>query len=258
MLDSESGNQSPDPLATPSQHPPSETSPPSFFARFFRLFTSPGTVFALPRSTTLWVAPLIILCLLQMAQAILLHDLIQQKSIAVLSANDHLSEEQKEKMIDQMRVAQENTGVFIGQQVGGLVTVLIFTYLVPALLYLLGLNFVLGARARFSEVFSVVIFTGLIYIPKELLRIPLILAKHSLEVFTSPAAFVPADSFLLRFVCNLFDIFDLYRLFLLAAGFAVITQLPIRKTAYPVVAVWLLWAIAGIGCMLSPVGQFMR
>ena len=100
-------------------------------------------------------------------------------------------------------------------------------------------------------------FSGLIQIPRELIRLPLMLAKGSVEVYTSPAAFAATDNRAVIYGLQMFDLFDLYRLVVLAMGLAVVSALPVRRAAYPVLVIWLLFGLAGVGCALSPIGQYM-
>jgi hypothetical protein len=237
--------------------PSEQDRPPSILARFGRLFTAPQKAFVPPRTRALWLVPLVVLSLVQVTEALLLQDLYKQKMVQNLSQNEKIPEEQRAKIVEQMQGSTNGNARIILGQVAGVASSVAIAYLLPALLYLLGLNFVMGGAAKFREVFTVVVFSNLVSLPREIIRLPLMLAKGSVDIYTSPAAFIASGGKALTFALNLFDVFELYRLFLLMAGFAVITALPLRKTAFPVILVWVLYGLLGVGCMLSPIGQFM-
>lgn len=245
------------PAITPGEPPP-ESPAPGILTRFLRLFSSPFRAFVRPRTKALWLVPLIVMSLFQIMQGVLLRDLVQEKVLSSISQNDRIPEEQKEKILEQMEGSMGSPMQLALQQAGGAAGTWLLVYVVPALLFMLGLNFVLGAHVRFRDVFSVVAFSALVLLPRDLIRVPLMLAKGSLDVYTSPAALVSPDSTALVFALNLFDVFELYRLFVVAAGFVTLTGFALRKTLFPVVVVWLLYGLIGVGCMLSPLGQYMR
>jgi hypothetical protein len=206
----------------------------------------------------MWLVPLVALSLLQITQSLLLRDLYMARVRSSIESNENIPETQKEKVLQGMEESTAEPGREVLQVLSGVAGFWVVAYLIPAALYLLGLNFVLGGRARFRDVFAVTAFAGLIQIVREAIRIPLILSKASLDVYTGPAALAAGGNNALVAGLNMFDVFELYRLVLLALGFAAITAMPARRTAYPVVIVWLLYGLAGVGCMLSPIGKFMR
>jgi hypothetical protein len=232
--------------------------PPGIWQRIVALFSAPRKAFALPWTSSMWTVPLVIVSLAGVTQGVLLRPLSNERARATIENSQRIPEEQKEQMLERIEAGQNSPAGQIGPPIAILVGTWLLAYLLPAVLYLFGLNFVLGARARFWEVFTVTAFSGLILVVREVVRVPVMLAKHSLDVYTSPAALVNPDNTALVYGLNIFDVFDIYRLIVLAIGLAVLTGLPLKRAGFPVLVVWLLYAVAGLGCVLSPLGQFMR
>ncbi len=244
------------PIVPTAPGAPGRAVAPSILQRFFWLFSSPRKAFQPPLTVSVWLIPLIALSLVQISQTYLLRDLMQEHTKAAIEQNEKIPEDQKAQIID--RLSQPpSPAAEIAQALGGVIALCLLGFALTALLYMLGLNFVLGARARFAEIFAITALSGLVTLPRELLRLPLMLSKHSLYVYTSPAAFVSPDQGVLSAGLNMFDVFELYRLVLLAVGFSVLTALPVRRTAYPVVAVWLFYGLLYVGCKASPLGQWI-
>jgi hypothetical protein len=204
---------------------------------------------------SVWITALVILTVLQMSQAWLLKDLVQEEMRAGIARSEAVPEEQKDVILQRMEETYATPAAYVRQSLFGAAGNVVLSYLLPAALYLLVLNFVLGARASFREVLAVTAFSNLIVIVRDLIRVPIILAKSNLYVFLSPAAFADPENRALIWALDRFDLFALYRLGLLALGFAAIAGLAPRRAAIPVVIVWLLVGLAGVGFMLSPIGR---
>lgn len=245
---------SPFPGAVPPR-PPGGGAPPGLFARFGRLFTSPRTAFHPPLGRAVWLVPLSLLALMQLSQGYLLRDLTREQFISGIERSERLTEEQRQTMITQMESAFEDPQRLLLQSLWGVMGAMLVSYVLTAALYHLGINFGLGGRVRFGETLGVTAFTGLVFLVREAIRLPLMLSKETLYVFTGPAAFVDPENRLLITLCDRLDLFSLFRLVLLAYGLASISGLRVSRTVIPVLAVWALAGILGVLFMLSPVGR---
>jgi len=229
--------------------------PPSLLERFVRLFTSPVRAWTPPLGRSVWIAALILLAAGQFAQGWLLRDLVREQMLDNIRQSEQMSEAQKDEILGRMEEGYASSGRYLQQILMGVVGSLLVAYLIPAGLYLFGLNFGLGARARFEEVFAVTTFSALVLLVRDLIRIPLMLSRETLYVFVSPAALVDPSNRALVWGLDRLDLFGLYRLLLLALGFAAITRMRATRAAIPVVAVWLLVGLLGIAFMRSPLGR---
>jgi len=207
------------------------------------LYSAPRRAFSPPLTHSTWIVALAVLFVVLFAQAVLVRDLVAEKQRPFIESNDRIPEERKEEILARMQ-SPENYAVL---SVIGTVVQLLFGYIIPALLFLFGLNFVLASSTTFKEVLSVTSLCGLALIPGDLLRTPLMLAKGTLDVYTSPAAFADPNNLPLVFALNRFDIFELYRLVLLALGLSVLARQSTKRTAILVGIVWLIFGLIGFG-----------
>jgi hypothetical protein len=205
----------------------------------------------------MWIAPLVLLSLMQFAQGILLRDLALENMRAKIERSELVPEDQKESILRDLQPGADPPGKVVGQTLFGVATFWVIGFLVPAVLFLVGLNFVLGARASFRPVFTVAAFSGLVLLVRELLRTPIMLARDTVHVHTSPAAFLSEPSAAALAALGSFDVFELYRMVVLTFGLSAVSGVAPRRAAVPVVGVWLLYLLATVGCALSPLGQFM-
>lgn len=236
----------------------SEASPgPTLPERLLALATSPARAFRppLPRST--WVVPLVILLVVQVGHAFFLRDLYLDMQRDRIEESERIPAEQKQAILDGLDKAPASPALQILTAAGSTVAGWAIQFLLPALLYLLGLNFVLGAQLRFRDIFAVTVLSAVVYAVREVIRTPIIAAQGTVHVYTGPAALAAGGDRRLVYGLQMFDLFELYRLYLLTVGFAVVSGLPARRTAFPVVVVWLLFGLVGLGCVMSPLGEFM-
>ena len=242
----------------PFPAPPAAPGPePSLPQRFAWLWSAPRKAWTLPLAHSVWIVALIVLGVSQFGQSWLLRDLVREQMVTNIEQNDRMTEEQKTEIVARMEEGYSSDARYAGQSLLGVVTALLMMVLVPAALYLFGLNFGLGARVPFREVFAVTAFSGLITVVRDLLRTPIMLQRETLYVFVSPAALVDPNNRALVWALDRFDVFSLYRLFVLAIGLAVIARMRPQRAAIPVVAVWLLVTLVGVGFMLSPIGKLL-
>ncbi|MEO0184404.1 MAG: YIP1 family protein, partial [candidate division WOR-3 bacterium] len=120
------------------------------------------------------------------------------------------------------------------------------------LLFALLLNLfipVAGGTGSYKLVFSVVSFAALIKIPAHLLRWILIMIKHSLQVSTSLALFVPnlpVKSFAFRLLSS-FDFFIIWEMILVAMGISITNNVKKENAYILVFAIWLGSILLGVG-----------
>ncbi|MCA9730245.1 MAG: hypothetical protein KC729_21350, partial [Candidatus Eisenbacteria bacterium] len=108
------------------------------------------------------------------------------------------------------------------------------------------------------DVLGVFSLTGLVYAIREAVTIPLKLARQSLDIYTGPAALLSPDVGLIFKIAQMLDLFDLYRMFLVIVGLAVVGHVSTKRSAGVVLAFWGLWVVIQIGYYLSPLGALSR
>lgn len=103
-----------------------------------------------------------------------------------------------------------------------------------------------GPTPRFRSSLSVFAHVGLIDSIAFLFKLPLMLAKGTFHVYSSPALALPSDASdtrLFKFLDS-FDIFSLWKLWLLTLGFAIISG---RRKGEIAALVWGSWAVYVLG-----------
>ncbi len=224
--------------------------------RIFRLFTSPWEAFARPWPRNIWIVPLLFMLVVSTTQSLLLRDLALDAQVDRVSGMD-ISQAQKDAILDSIDSGSTSAAGLVIQTVLGVVFSIALWYLLPALLYMLGLSFGLGARLRYAEALGVTMLTALLHGMRELIRLPIMLINNTLHVYTGPAALADPEQRALLALLQRFDLFDIYRIFLLTIGFAAISGLSARRTLIPVLSVWLLASMIFVGAYLSPLRGYM-
>lgn len=247
-------------LSGPSTPPPPAGSPssergPSLPQRFARLFHAPRLAFTPPVAHSVWICALLVLFLVQFAQGWLLHDLTLAEQRSSFERSESFSDEQREEILKRIDEGYDSPGKIVMSSARNAAAMTALTYLLSAACFLLALNFGFGARASFREVLAVTAFSNLVAVLRELIRTPLMISQETLYVFLSPAAFVNPENRALLAALDRFDVFTLYRLALLTLGFAAITGLSPRRTAVPVLLLWLIVGLLGVAFWLSPIGK---
>jgi len=141
-------------------------------------------------------------------------------------------------------------------QFGVIPIAILIAYLAMAGIYILLGNAALGGEAKFKNVLSVVVWSGMIGIIQSIVTMYLTLTKGTtLGVTTSLAVAIPAPPIgestpIYRFLASL-DIFAIWGLILMILGFSVVFNFPRKKSSIMVVSVWAVWT-----CLVVFVGGF--
>lgn len=229
---------------------------PTFPTRLLRLFTAPRQAFAEPRGLRFWLVPLVILFAMSLAESLLLQDLYNEWVLEAVDTNPLLSEDQRNTALEALE-EQQAGGTTVGSVVqtafGALGTAAIGAFGL-GLFYLLGVNFGLAGSARYLEVVGVLGLASMLDVLRSVITLPLKLSQQTLAIHTGPAAFAP-DAGALTVILGSFDVFSLYRLFLLTVGLSVVGGVQVSRTAILVAAFWVLGTGFRLAFELSPLGS---
>lgn len=227
--------------------PPGEALP--LGTRIARLFSAPSKAFFPPFSSAMWILPIVIASLFQVGEALLLKDLYSAemtKQMESFFENREVPDEQREKILARMEEGESGSALVI-QGLSRVAVVGLLYFLIPAAVLLFGANFVMGASAKFGQIFTVTAFSALVTVPRELLLIPLRLVLGTIHVYTGPAALLGPEAGLPFYLLLPFDIFELYRLFVLALGLVVVARIS-RQRAFVLVGIlWFGFALLQVG-----------
>lgn len=219
------------------------------------IFLNPGSVFKRIKEKPEWLLPLIIVLVVLAIIAILTisatQDLITAQQIEAFKQRNMTDEQ-----IEQALRFSSGPILFIFGGLGAIINTVVILLIFSALLNLFIPMF--GGEGSFKMVFSVVSFSALVKIPGNIIRLILVLLKHSLQVSTSIALFIPnlnTHSFAYRLL-NQFDFFILWEMCLVAYGIHITNSLKKENSYILVFAIWLASTLlsAVLGGIFGPRG----
>ena len=136
----------------------------------------------------------------------------------------------------------------VGAVVFGGVVILVFAAVLK------GVAAVAGGQVGFRRIFAFVCYSAVISAIGSIIKIPLVLAKGSVDVRTSLAALAPSMD--LRspaaVVLGSFDIFAIWQIVAICFGFSVLTGFGIKKSSGIVVGLWAILIVIRIGLAMLP------
>lgn len=210
------------------------------------IFTAPAKVARSVAERPEWKVPLLVLILLSVVFTYALHPYQAEYQREMLEKYSR----DTGREIDIDAVTRPSAGKTIAGLVGAVVVTLVFTLAAAAILN--GIAMLVGGTAGFVKMFSFFAYAMIIVAAGNLVRIPLIMAKKSMDVRLSLAAFAP--NVRLESPAGLLlgstDIFSLWCLVASVIGFSALTGLGTKKSAAIVVALYVVLVLVQIGASL--------
>jgi len=199
------------------------------------IFTSPGTAARSIAEDPHWLLPLIVVLVVAFVFGFVTYKFQAEQQREFL---EKIKEERGVDMDIDARLAPTTTRrVTSGLQSAAAIGIMFI--LIPALV-LNGFAKITGGESSFRRMFALLSFAGLITALSLLVKLPLVLAKQSIDVRTSAAMFAPSvglQSPLYAFL-NAFDVFAIWELVAVCIGFSVLSGLAVKKSAAIVVGLW--------------------
>ncbi len=228
--DPPTGGDSGNPLDSPEFVATENTARLSLLQRVIGVFTAPRETFIDIARRPDWVFPLLFsiiatMLITQMLVPVILADAQSSPAYQKLMERDDLSLDQLEKMQEM----QKKSITYFSAAGAGLM-ILAMSLLASAVLLFVG-NILFGGKASFKTMFSVYCWSGLVGVLGYLVRLPIALSKGTMKVFFSPAVLFPpeAEHTALFSLASAFDVFLIWRIILLAIGFAAIYRFSLAK-----------------------------
>lgn len=223
--------------------------------RMFRIFYAPGETFAAVRRQQSWLdwfVPTILVVLATLAST-------SYTMPIIMEVQQEAMQEQLKNMpagAPDMAETMQNFTT-IGTIVGIPFSIFILLFFMGLILFLVA-RFALGGEVTYSQMLAVVAYTSLIGIVHVAVVTPLVLHKKEIIVYTGLGLLVPADM-LKTYVGQLIaavDLFMFWRVCLTAIGIAVIGNMPTRKAAIGIFALWIIMIFiqAGFGLLQQQLG----
>jgi hypothetical protein len=226
-----------------------QTSNVSFFSKLGLVFTNPTRLFQHLSQNPQWVLPVIVIIVFSMISTFLISDLILDRQIEELEMKESLTDQQREMQID-------GTRQFFGSTVGKIVVATVFPIfgtfvgvLVIAAAFIFTGNVVLGGSSTFKHMLSIASWGFIISLAESLIKIPLMLSKGSMHVYTSLAVLFDNSEFSTSLfkIADAFDIFVIWRIIVWAIGFGIMYKFSTNKSYVAIAALAVVYFAISIG-----------
>lgn len=225
-----------------------ETKDMNILSRIINVFVSPSQTFQAVSAKPKWGVALVISLLLTFGAMYTLTPIImtEQKSAMEEKMSERgMSGDRIDQAVQQAQKVQKYTIAPAAAIVG-----LIMTFILAGLWLFIG-NTILGGEAKYSQMLGVIVYSGYIGLFGLLVKLPLMLSQHTMNIHFSLATFMSdaaKDTFLYKFLMNI-ELFNLWTIAVYSIGIAIVARLKV-KSVWPWVLMLtvLYWAAAaGIG-----------
>ena len=225
----------------------------SVLSNIINTFIAPSKVFEAVKDFNLKkaIVPLVILAVLGVVSFWAIQDLVAEVQYDVglerIENNSRLSDEQKEEFIarmdSQMDGCVQKAIAWVASGLGGPITVFFM-----ALIALLVGNTFMGGSAKYGQLLNITAWAYMINILESIIKIPLMLSKWSLEVFTGLGVFgIGEKGSFINSIFNAIDIFAIWRIVLMAIGMGIIYNKKTRPYAIAMLVAWFVLRLIGAG-----------
>jgi hypothetical protein len=224
---------------------PPEEKPIGGASKILNIFFEPKRVFESLKIKPTWLVPFIIVALLGIGFFYSTYPYIMNQQVERIKDNDKIPEEQKQVIIDKMT---ERTHPPVWQLFLAPLGTIVALVAVAGILFFV-FNVILGGDSSFRRVFSVYCYSSLIAVPAMIVKYPLIMMKKDLNVQTSLALLLSAESknsFLYSFLSS-FDIFTIWQLILVSMGMGILYRYSTKKAFTATCILWIIWIVAKSG-----------
>jgi len=195
-----------------------ETKPESAGSMLVNIFLEPSRVFKSIKIKSSWVLPFIIYLIIATIGAYFTTPFQMEIGKQKIMQSDQLTEEQKQAQIE-----MSGKFAFLGWVIAPIAVVVIMLLITGANL-LVG-SVILGGTTRFTTMWSAICFTSLISALGLIIKVPLMLWKHTADIRTSLAILLPGKdlaSGIVSFLNTSTDLFLIWQIVVMIVGMAII------------------------------------
>ena len=211
----------------------------SLVGRMLRIFYAPGETFTAVRRQQNWLdwfVPTILVVLATLAST-------SYTMPIIMEVQQEAMQEQLKNLPAGAPDMAETMQSFatIGTMIGVPFSIFIMLFIMGLILFLVA-RFALGGEVTYSQMLALFAYTSLISIVHLAVITPLVLHKREIVVYTGLGLLVPTDmlkTYVGQFIAAV-DLFTFWRVCLTAIGIAVIGNMPTRKAAIGVFALWII------------------
>ncbi len=235
------------------QTPTAETNSMSPWSMLVNVLFSPTKVFQVVREKPAWVIPFVVILLIFTATAWIITPMAMKHGHEIMMQSDRYTPEEK---------AQAEQNYEIGQKFGRIIGVItapimwgIIIVICAGLLILMG-NVLLGGAARFAQILTIVCLSFMTWVISTIVKLPLMLAKDSIDIRTSLALMLPSDlktleSPLYSFLNTYTDVFIIWQIILLIIGVKVLYNFQTGRAAMAVLIPVAVLALISTGLSMA-------
>jgi len=225
----------------------------SIITNIVNVFIAPSKVFNSVKEFD-WkkaIVPLLILAILGVISYFFIKDMLMdyqyEAGLEKIESMSRLSEEQKQVAISRMDSQMEG-GVqsiigWVASALGGPITVFFM-----ALIALVVGNTLMGGSAKYGQLLNITAWAFMINILEMIVKIPLMLSKWTVEVYTGLGVLGIGESgsFINSLLAGI-DIFAIWRIILIAIGMGVIYNKKTQPYAVGMLIAWFVLKLIGAG-----------
>lgn len=223
----------------------------SILSNIINIYTAPSKVFNAVKDFE-WkkaIIPLIILAVIGVLSFWAIQDLANdygyEKSVNYIQNLDRLTEDQKAEQINKIEERMDGPQIagWIFSSLGGPITIFFM-----ALIALLVGNTIMGGSAKYGQLVNITAWAYMINILESIVKIPLMLNKWSLEVYTGLGVLGIGEkgSFFNTLLASI-DIFAIWRIILIAIGMGIIYNKKTKPYLIAMLLTWLVLQLIGAG-----------
>ena len=216
------------------------------FARMLNVFFSPSRTFISVNQRPNWVVPLLFVLAAVLVFQMLITPVKIKEAKENIRNNPDLTSEQIEMGLE--RIEQFSEGpefrTRMAMSLGVFAIAEVIKLFAVALVFLFAVKLAVS-DSPFGKILGVASYVNLVSIVEMGVKLPLILAKGTMSIYTSLAVILPNtyQNSIVHRLLNSLDVFSFWRIVLFSIGLAAVTQLSSKKSAFLVIYVWIGWII---------------
>jgi len=223
----------------------------SVLSNIINTYIAPSKVFEAVKDFNLKKAlvPLVILAVLGVVSFWAIQDLATEVGYDTarerIENSSRIPDDQKEDIIAQIEEKMDGPQItgWVASALGGPITVFFM-----ALIALLVGNTIMGGSAKYGQLLNITAWAYMINILESIIKIPLMLSKWSLEIYTGLGVFgIGAKGSFINSIFNAIDIFAIWRIVLMAIGMGIIYNKKTRPYAIAMLVAWFVLKLIGAG-----------
>lgn len=216
----------------------------SILSNIINIYLAPSKVFETVKDFDFKKAmiPLLILAIVGVLSFWAIQDLVNEygyeKAVTYIENLDRLTDEQKVEQIE--KIDEKMSGPQIGGYISSMLGIPIRVLLMTLVGLLIGNTF-MGGSAKYGQLLNVTAWAYMIAILEAIVKIPLMLSKWSLEVYTGLGVLgIGAKGTFINYLFAGIDIFSIWRIVIVAIGMGIVYN---KKTKPYIIAMLMAWFV---------------